>query len=116
VKVFYLHWDEEELEERIAPLVEAGHEVSSHWSTGDHPRFGDELPEAFIISLERLPSHGRRVAEWLHESKRRRAVPLIFAGGKPEKVAAVKDRFPEAIYCEPAEVVALLTGISQTDP
>ena len=36
-----------------------------------------------MISLDRLPSHGRAVAEWLWEAKKRQHIPIVFLGGQP---------------------------------
>ncbi len=49
---------------------------------------------AFVISLERLPSHGRVFAE-------RRHIPIVFAGGAEEKVAVARREFPQATFCTP---------------
>ncbi|MEK6289000.1 MAG: hypothetical protein AABO57_25045 [Acidobacteriota bacterium] len=62
-KVFYLHWNREEAEARAIVLKKAGHDVRCHWSTEEHIKLGDFTPEAVIISLDRLPSHGRAVAQ-----------------------------------------------------
>ncbi len=37
----------------------AGHTVRSHWSMPEHAALKDPLPEALIISLDRLPSPAR---------------------------------------------------------
>ncbi len=37
----------------------AGHTVHSHWSMTEHAALKDPLPEALVISLDRLPSHAR---------------------------------------------------------
>lgn len=112
--VFYLHWNEAELKERIAPLIKAGYEVTYHWSTEEHAKFGDALPEAVVISLDRLPSHGRAVAEWFWEARQRQHIPLIFAGGQPDKVKATKAKFPKAAFCTTAEVQSLLKRLLPT--
>ncbi len=110
-KIFYLHWNEAELKERIAPLVKAGYEVAYHWSTAEHAKFGEALPEAVVISLDRLPSHGRAVAEWLWEAKKRQHIPIVFAGGQPDKVKATKAKFPKAIFCATEKVPEILKDI-----
>jgi hypothetical protein len=107
-KIFYLHWNEAEAKTHIAPLVAAGYEVACHWSTKEHAQFGDTLPDAVVISLDRLPSHGRAVAEWFWEAKKRQHIPIIFAGGQPDKVKATKAKFPQAIFCATEEVPAVL--------
>jgi len=68
-KVFYLHWNQAEVEARVATIKTAGHEVSYHWSTEETAPLSDSLPNVVVISLDRLPSHGRRYAEWLWEAK-----------------------------------------------
>ena len=103
--LFYLHWNENELKERIADLKELRLKVQSHWSTEATAKFGDALPDIFIISLDRLPSHGRQYAEWLWEAKKRQHIPLIFVDGQPDKVEATKAKFPKAIYCTSATLV-----------
>jgi len=110
-KVFYLHWHEAEGKERVAALAAAGHEVSFHWSMEVPPKFGDSLPEIVVISLDRLPSHGRRVAEWFWEAKKRQHIPLVFAGGKPDKVSAAKEQFPGGVCCATEEVPKILARL-----
>jgi hypothetical protein len=107
-KIFYLHWNEAEIKQRLAPLAKAGHEVIFHWSVEEHAKFGETLPDAVVISLDRLPSHGRAVAEWFWEAKKRQHIPIIFAGGQPVKVNAIKTKFPQAIYCATEEIPIIL--------
>lgn len=107
--IFYLHYHEAELAGRVAALAAAGHAVRWHWSTEAAPKLGDELPDVVVISLDRLPSHGRHVAQWVWEAKKRRQIPIVFAGGKPDKVEEAREQFPAALFCaadEVAEVIA----------
>lgn len=108
--VFYVHWNREEAEDRARALAAAGHEVRLHWSTEEGAKI-DPLPEALVVSLDRLPSHGRSVAEWMWEAKKRRHVPIVFAGGKPDKVAAAKKQFPQAVFCDSDRVAAALQKV-----
>lgn len=106
--IFYLHWNEQELVERLQPLQALGLTIYSHWSTETTARWGDALPDIFIISLDRLPSHGRQYAQWLWEAKKRQHIPLLFVDGKPDKVAATREKFPGAVFCTSAELVETL--------
>lgn len=92
-KLFYLHWHEAELRERVAPLRKAGYDVAGHANIETLAQFGEALPDAVIISLDRLPSHGRTVAEWFWEAKKRQHVPIIFAGGEPDKIKTKRKNF-----------------------
>jgi hypothetical protein len=112
-KVFYLHWNEQEAKEQASTLQDAGHDVRFHWSTEEHIKLGDWEPEAVVISLDRLPSHGRQVAEWFWEAKKRRSVPVVFAGGKPDKVEAARDRFPKAIFCDAHDVLHVIEQLTK---
>ena len=107
-RIFYVHWNESEALERIAPMTEAGHDVCAHWSTDISPSLKGELPDAVVISLDRLPSHGRAVAEWFWEAKSRRQIPIVFEGGKPDKVAVARETFSEARVCETGRVADVL--------
>jgi hypothetical protein len=107
-KIFYVHWNEAEIKDRLAPLIKAGHEVTAHWSAETHAKFGENLPQAVVISLDRLPSHGRAIAEWFWEAKKRQHIPILFSGGQPDKVKAAKAKFPQAIFCAVEDVPARL--------
>src|SRR5262245_53790799 len=115
-RLFYLHWHEKEAKERIRPLAKAGHKVSAHWSVEKTADFGPKLPEVVIISQDRLPSHGRAVAAVFWEANNRRAIPIIFAGGNQDKVAATKKKFPHAIYCGSGEVIQAVEEVLRNPP
>lgn len=102
-RVFFLHWNKDEALELVRPLRAAGHDVTLHYDTskGVKPK---TMPDVLVVSLARLPSHGRAVAEWFWEAKSRQSIPIIFVGGEPSKVAVVRAKFPEAGYCGTDEV------------
>lgn len=105
--IFYIHWNEEECLQHVRELRAAGWSVGCHWSTQTHARI-EPLPDALVISLERLPSHGRVVAEWFWEAKKRRHIPIVFVGGETDKVAAARVRFPKATFCARSRVTRVL--------
>ena len=114
-RVFYVHWNDCEALERIAPMTDAGRDVRAHFSTQSSPRPKGDLPDAVVISLDRLPSHGRAVAEWFWEAKSRRGIPIVFEGGKPDKVAAASEKFPEARFCETGQIEDMLERLLATE-
>jgi hypothetical protein len=113
--LFYLHWDEQELKERLKPLKTLGLKLHSHWSTQTTAKWGETLPDIFVISLDRLPSHGRQYAEWLWEAKKRQHIPVIFVDGKPDKVEATRQKFPAAIYCTSKNLVPTINTIIKNE-
>jgi hypothetical protein len=116
LSVFYVHWDEDESRERAAGLRKAGFSVRAHWKASEYPRFrSDSLPKVFLISLDRLPSHGRAIAEWVWEAKTRRSIPIIFSGGAADKVKATRALFPGAHYCKTGDEVAAIERLLRGD-
>jgi hypothetical protein len=107
-QLFFIHWNEQELKQKIAPLMAAGYQVASHFSQEKTANLKNNLPDVLIICLDRLPSHGRAYAEWLWEAKKRQHIPIIFCGGQPDKVEATKAKFSRAIYCSNEKLVATL--------
>lgn len=67
-RVFYIHWNQDEALAAVRLLRGAGHTVDYHWSTEVGAKI-NAPPEVFVISLDRLPSHGRAVAEYCREKK-----------------------------------------------
>ncbi len=55
-------------------------------------------PDAFIIDLDRTPSHGRAVGVFLRQQKATRRIPIIFVGGAGEALQKTKDLLPDALY------------------
>ena len=56
------------------------------------------LPDALVISLDRLPSHGRDIGYAFHKQKATRQVPLVYVGGDEDKIAKIRDLLPEASF------------------
>ena len=107
-RIFLIHFNEAELKEKIQPLKQAGYKVEYHFSTETTANFKDNLPDVLVISLDRLPSHGSRYAEWILEAKKRQHIPIVFCGGKQEKIIAVKEKFPKAAFCSNEKLLATL--------
>jgi len=100
-RIWLVHWNAREAAEYAAVLCNAGHDVtafSDQRAGKDLQRVRDDPPDAFILVLDRLPSHGRAVGQWLRETKATRHVPLVFLGGEPTKVARIHALLPDATY------------------
>lgn len=106
--VFYIHFNEGELAERLSRLNSAGINAQGHFSTEATANLKDPIPEALVLSLDRLPSHSHAYAEWLWEAKKRQHIPIVFVGGKPDKIKATRAKFPTALYCSEEELPTTL--------
>lgn len=111
MNLFYIHWNETELKQKIIPLIKAGYKVKFHFDTELTADLKNHLPDALIICLDRLPSHGRAYAEWMWEAKKRQHIPVIFCGGKEEKVKAIKEKFPKAVFCTNEDLLTVLKNV-----
>lgn len=100
-RVRLIHWKEEEARPRIEQLAAAGYKVdySPPTPAGLRPML-DSPPDAILIDLSRMPSHGRDIGLSLRQRKATRFVPLVFLGGDPEKVNRVRAALPDAVYTE----------------
>jgi hypothetical protein len=58
----------------------------------------DLSPTVVVIDLDRLPSHGLAVGIVIRDSKSVRSIPIVFAGGAPEKIARVRGELPDAAF------------------
>ena len=59
-----------------------------------------KMPDAVVISLERLPSTGRDVGMYVRQTKATRHLPIVFVGGDPIKVEKYRTQLPDAVYTD----------------
>jgi hypothetical protein len=99
-RVVLIHFKPEQAAERLKELRRAGHDSeyveakSYRWLRG----IRDNPPEAIVIDLTHLPSHGKAVGAALRGYAATRTVPLIFVGGDPKKTAGVRAALPDATF------------------
>src|SRR5689334_6228751 len=62
-------------------------------------------PKAVVVSLRRLPSHGREVVDALWSTKWGREIPVVFFDGDADKVAKLREQFPAAKFVAFGQVV-----------
>jgi hypothetical protein len=104
MRVTLLHWKPAEAGPLIETLRRAGHDVAYHGAEGGgviSRAIRNAPPDVIVIDLSRLPSHGREVGIFLRGSKLTRHIPIVFVGGAPEKVEAIRKVLPDAIYASP---------------
>jgi hypothetical protein len=100
-RVQLVHWKEAEGRERARELRAAGLRVEYEVDAPAALRASkEEPPDAVVIDLTRLPSHGREMAWALRQSRKTRALPLVFVGGDPAKVARLRSELPDATYTD----------------
>jgi hypothetical protein len=99
-RVMLIHQNAVEASERAKTLRAAGYDVTVIVPQGlkflrDVRR---AIPDAIVIDIERLPSVGRDIGIALRMAKSTRNLPMVFAGGVPEKIAGIMMSLPDASY------------------
>ncbi len=112
-KLFLIHWNHDEAEALAAPLRAAGWTVEIESEDGERGarRALEAHPQAVLIYLTRLPSHGRRTGQYLRSKRSQVELPIFFVGGDPEKVAQAKKEVPEARFLDTDELPAALAEL-----
>ncbi len=99
-KLRLIAWNETESRERAALLEKSGYDVE--WQVRTGPELVAELKttnaSALVIDLGRLPSNGRDLAIYARRARATRQLPIVFVGGEPDKVAAIRSVLPDATY------------------
>jgi hypothetical protein len=96
-------WNDEAAGTRARELKDLGFRVDASSMLdlgGVVSHFRDAAPDAVVLDLDRLPSQSRAVATMLRDSKSTRRLPLVFAGGVPDKVQRIRTELPDAVFTE----------------
>jgi len=113
-----IHWHAAEARALAARLADPGWRIDA--TLPPPPALLTALrrtpPAVIVISLDRLPSTGRDVAFGLRAQAATRAVPLLFAGGAPAKLAAVRAQLPDAAYAPWAAAPAVVRRLLARPP
>ena len=111
-------WKDDLARERARILKDAGIAVDASplIPGGGIGQFRAKPVLAFLIDLERLPSHGREVAVALRNSKWTRHIPIVFAGGVEEKVARIRQEMPDAFFTDWKKVVRVVQKALKSAP
>jgi len=112
-KIFLIHWNEDEAQEHVRQLQDAGWQVAWESKDGAHAvnAIKNETPQAIVIYLTRLPSHGRETADYLQSLKNTRHIPIVFVDGQGEALEKTKAKVPEAIYTSSGELQSVLIDL-----
>ena len=105
------HWKAAEAAPLIAALKAAGHSVEYREDAASYREARDSPPDAIVIDLSLRPSHGREVGIVLRAHKATRHVPIVFVGGDPVKVEAVRRMLPDAAYTSPKRLITTLRRV-----
>ena len=109
-RIRLLHWKAPEAADILQSLNSVGHVVDydEQFQPSLMKKWRESPPDAFVIDLSRLPSHGREIAIALRQSPKTAHIPLVFCGGAWEKIEQTRALLPDATYCSSAALVPSL--------
>ena len=100
-RIRLIHWNADEAAERARRLPIGEYDVDhSPLDTAGLKSLRTDPPDALLIDLGRLPSHGRDVGVAMRQTKATRGIPLVFVDGDPAKVRRVRQLLPDAVFTE----------------
>lgn len=108
--LLFIHWHDEESRELAAPLVKAGWTVR-YGLPAKLSEVRAKPPAAVVISLRRLPSHGREVADAVWSTKWGCEIPIIFFDGEMGKVKSLIEQFPGATFVKHEDLPITLSSL-----
>jgi CheY-like chemotaxis protein len=118
-RVRLVHWKADEARERARILERAGYEVAHELPGGGAAllrALREDPPDAIVIDLSRVPSHGRDVALAVRQAKATRLVPIVFVEGDPERVSRLKALVPDAVHAGWKGIRSALKGAIARPP
>lgn len=100
IPVGLIHWHDEEAADLAAELTKHGFSVEAAPRAGPAMlrKLRESKPAAVVISLRRLPSHGREAAQAIRYQKATRQLPVIFFDGAPDKVEKLRQELPGCFF------------------
>jgi CheY-like chemotaxis protein len=112
-RIRLMHWNKTEAQDYLDILKTAGYDVQyqEKFVPGLLRSFRESPPDAFLIDLGRLPSHGREIAIAIRQSRAIRQIPIVFCEGLEEKIEKVRMQLPDAAYCRRANLIATLRKV-----
>ena len=117
LRIRLIHWKPEDADQRITKIEKAGFAAEfSECDTSTWKEIRSDPPDAFLIDLSRLPSHGREVAIMFRDSKKTRHIPIVFVDGAEDKVEKVKSSIPDAVYTSWSRIKSALTKAIANPP
>jgi hypothetical protein len=73
-------------------------------------------PATLVLDLDKRPSHLREIALALRSSKSARHIPILFAGGLPEKMERIRSENPDTVYATWSDAPKALAALLKHPP
>jgi CheY-like chemotaxis protein len=111
LRIQVIHWRPAEAAPLLSAIQATGAQINMYQEPSGPAvakAIRDMPPDAVVIDLSRLPSHGREVAIWLRNRRATRSIPIVFAGGDAAKVAPIRELLPDAVFTDTGSIASAL--------
>lgn len=114
-KLFLIHWNGDEASEKAAHWRARGWDVELEVEDGARAAKAvvESPPEVILIYLDRLPSHGRETAHYIHSRKSTGQIPIVFCGGHGTALEKVKEKVPEGVFANEGALEEVIEGYAR---
>ncbi|UCE35879.1 MAG: hypothetical protein JSW00_09930 [Thermoplasmata archaeon] len=114
-RLYLIHWHPFEAQEYAINLRAEGWQVDVESKDGAQAgrKILSEIPDAVVIYLSRLPSHGCVTARSLRAYKEGRDLPIVFVDGKEEAIEMTKIKVPDCVFTTSDELENVLSRVSK---
>lgn len=109
-KLFLVHWDDSEIEAYADELRVLGWEVKTEAMDGSiaYREVKEWQPDAIVIDLRYLPSHGRMTGMIMKKAPATWEIPLVFVDGTPEAVVKTQEAVFDGRFISKEELPQVL--------
>jgi DNA-binding response OmpR family regulator len=113
-RIFLVHWNISEAQSMAATLNSYGWQVEIETEDGGRAfsAIKASQPQWVVISLARLPSHGRQTAIALQAVAATRHIPILFVDGEPAVIELALKKVPNALHTTSAELHKALSNLN----
>jgi DNA-binding response OmpR family regulator len=113
-RIFLVHWNISEAQSMAATLNSYGWQVEIETEDGGRAFSAIKAsgPSCVVISLARLPSHGRQTAMALRAAAVTSHIPILFVDGGPAAIELALEEVPNAFHTTSAELHKVLSNLN----
>jgi DNA-binding response OmpR family regulator len=112
-RLFLVHWHLSEAQSLAEHLVSSGWQVELESEDGGRAfsAIKASQPQCVVVSLARLPSHGRQTAIALRAAAVTRYIPILFVDGELAAIKKALEKVPGAFHTTSAELPDTLADL-----
>lgn len=116
MRLFLIHWHNEEAQNLISDLTSEGWEVSFESVDGEntYKKIKEMRPDIILADLSHKPSHTREVCRSLQNLKATKDTLIIFVDGPREYIDALQQEIPHSFATSSSNLKETIKRFAET--